>query len=713
MESRKIETLHKFVDLNTRHIICQKDGKAPFDGKGSTQAPRRLHSDILKAMDTSGLNFGVTTGATEDGKILFVLDSDMKNDGEGCVKLLEALYGELPVTMTVATPSGGRHRYFYSPVLFTSSSGLFKDVFNGKCVDVKCAGGYVVAPPSSILGNSYVLMVDAPIAALPDAWIDAFKPVLAILGTDGKIDSASVVKADEFATLPVVPGFEGDIARCITHFNKAHPHLEYLEALGYTRTSRSRFTHPYDATSVDNVSVFPADRNRLPYLGADYVSFHRGANDAVPCSECQPRDSFDLFVYCVHHGNRLDALNAIRYEVEKVEKIASMVEDITPPASSNNDWRIRFDGDPEMYGGDMIIEDVLNMGELVMFFGPQASCKTFLALDMAFSLATGVPFLNKYEVARKRRYKSVLVLTEVGGGKAQNRINAWVKHRSSQTGIPEETLHAGIRENIAYTDRPCTCGVYGHNVESLEASLKERRPDFEPDIYVFDTLSQCYRGDENDNSQMAAYLAAVRGEVCSRGKTAVLIHHPTKSTENVARGASSLTNNLQLIYNIFPSEENPETIVVSRVKANDDVSNKPFALRKNVIQLGLNKRHIREDACLSSVVLDYEEYTAADMDAEVRDGIKERVLMVMEENGGWMSVASVVDAFNASQEDESRLLSNKTTKNAMARMFKEGEIYKKQEGRNVLYSVNKDGVKPSESSGETNVDSVVEHDGKA
>jgi len=249
-------------------------------------------------------------------------------------------------------------------------------------------------------------------------------------------------------------------------------------------------------------------------------------------------------------------------------------------------------------------------------------------------------------VSPKRRYKSALVLTEVGGGKAQNRIDAWVKRRAEQNGVTEASLHALIRENIAYTDRACTCGVAGQNVEAFEAAIKERNPDFVADIFVFDTLSQCYRGDENDNSQMATYLAHVRNEVCSRGKTAIIIHHPPKNNNNIARGASSLMNNLQLIYNINVSEKDENVIWISRVKANDDTMNKPFAVRKNIIDLGINKHHIREGVMKRSVVLDFDEKTVCDMDNDENSTRHDKIVSILSDHDGPMTCADITTKFN-------------------------------------------------------------------
>jgi len=75
-----------------------------------------------------------------------VLDVDDKNGKRGSDTLadLEAEYGKLPETVTVLTPSGGKHLYFTTIVEVRNDSGQL-----GEGLDIRGVGGYVVAPPST------------------------------------------------------------------------------------------------------------------------------------------------------------------------------------------------------------------------------------------------------------------------------------------------------------------------------------------------------------------------------------------------------------------------------------------------------------------------------------------------------------------------------------------------------------------------------------
>lgn len=88
--------------------------------------------------DGRAVNIGVLTGP-ESG--IVVLDVDPRHGGDEGLKAL----GPLPDTATVATGGGGKHLYFKHPngLSVPNSAGKL-----GPGLDIRGAGGYVVAPPS-------------------------------------------------------------------------------------------------------------------------------------------------------------------------------------------------------------------------------------------------------------------------------------------------------------------------------------------------------------------------------------------------------------------------------------------------------------------------------------------------------------------------------------------------------------------------------------
>src|SRR5262249_25506565 len=113
-----------------------------------------------------GANYLVAPGEQH-----FILDLDVKGQRNGIADLthLELIYGDLPDTFIVKTPSGGLHAYYKGSApasVAKKSLGGGIDIrgnFNGKA-------SYVVGPGSIIDGNSYRVESDKPIAAAP-GWL--------------------------------------------------------------------------------------------------------------------------------------------------------------------------------------------------------------------------------------------------------------------------------------------------------------------------------------------------------------------------------------------------------------------------------------------------------------------------------------------------------------------------------------------------------------
>jgi hypothetical protein len=146
---------------------CAKDRKEPATPRGfkdATSDTTRIAEwwGVSESGDTLPLNLGLRTGSASG---LWVLDIDGE-EGLGTLERLEREHGPLPATVTVATPSGGRHLYFRLPEGVEVRCRT--QVFPG--VDVRGEGGYVVVPPSVVGGRRYRWLRLAEVAQ-PPGWL--------------------------------------------------------------------------------------------------------------------------------------------------------------------------------------------------------------------------------------------------------------------------------------------------------------------------------------------------------------------------------------------------------------------------------------------------------------------------------------------------------------------------------------------------------------
>ena len=140
--------------------------KSPLTRRGFKDASRdtsRVHG-FWSA--NPGASIGVPAGERSG---FFVLDADRMG-------ALDELPGELPETLTVGTPRGGRHVYFRHAEGVTNSTGALPEG-----LDVRGEGGYVVVPPSP----GYTVERRAKIAEAPGWLLELVreKPKLGVEGS--------------------------------------------------------------------------------------------------------------------------------------------------------------------------------------------------------------------------------------------------------------------------------------------------------------------------------------------------------------------------------------------------------------------------------------------------------------------------------------------------------------------------------------------------
>ena len=167
----RVFPLHSVDDqrrCTCRNPECGSPGKHPrnrYGLTGATTNEAQIRKWWQKYPDS---NIGIRTGRS-----LFVLDVDGDEGEESLYELVET-HGQLFDTWESLT-GRGRHIYFLLPAntYVQSSRSLV-----GNKLDIRCEGGYVVAPPSRhYFGNRYEWELssdpeDIPLAEVPDWLID-------------------------------------------------------------------------------------------------------------------------------------------------------------------------------------------------------------------------------------------------------------------------------------------------------------------------------------------------------------------------------------------------------------------------------------------------------------------------------------------------------------------------------------------------------------
>ncbi len=113
-------------------------------------------------------NIAIITGAKSG---IVVMDIDPRSGGHESLFEKCSEYGKLPDTLTFKTGGNGTHYVFKHPGFKVKT---VPNIFTG--MDSKGDGGLIIAPPSiHASGNHYEILLDAPIADMPEWWAKVVK----------------------------------------------------------------------------------------------------------------------------------------------------------------------------------------------------------------------------------------------------------------------------------------------------------------------------------------------------------------------------------------------------------------------------------------------------------------------------------------------------------------------------------------------------------
>lgn len=152
MKKSPVKYARRWLSVGAAIVPLQRRTKVPAKGFSSRAPIVEKAALIAYFHENPDANFGVCCGGPAG---LLVVDIDVKNnvDGKATLARLEAQHGALPATVTILTPSGGRHLYFQTtdPRARNSASTI------GPGIDVRADGGYAVGPGCRLAsaGKSY------------------------------------------------------------------------------------------------------------------------------------------------------------------------------------------------------------------------------------------------------------------------------------------------------------------------------------------------------------------------------------------------------------------------------------------------------------------------------------------------------------------------------------------------------------------------------
>jgi AAA domain len=255
-----------------------------------------------------------------------------------------------------------------------------------------------------------------------------------------------------------------------------------------------------------------------------------------------------------------------------------------------------------------LVSGLLVKGSLISLIADPNVGKTFLATDLTFSIAAG----SDTWLGRKL-YAAGPVLYVIGEGLGRfgYRLLAWKHTRGVDRSLP---FH-WIDEPVPLLDE-----------DAATAFVREVAP-LKPSLVVFDTLSRCLMGGNENSQEDMGKAVAVCDELRARTGCAVIVVHHTRKDGTVERGSTVLRGAADTL--LMLKEETRGILTLSCEKQKDADAFEPISLVRRSIQLDGVRDMSGEPA--SSCVID----VATGADTERAERVKKsRVLTFVREHPG-------------------------------------------------------------------------------
>jgi len=496
-------------------IDCSSAGKHPSISEWQKKASQDKQEIInLFSGTNDNYNYGIATGP-ESG--IFVLDIDGMV-GEASLIELQKIHGQLPVTLTAKTGSGGRHLFFQYPdrKVFGRTSKL------GENLDVRGEGGQVVGPGSNhASGRKYEWVNPLEVIEPAPEWL---------------LDIVCAVATKPEAKTKL------DIS------NKTHLHLhdsewsidDIKDMLSYIDPDSNYDDWYQIGMALHSYNVPFTIWDQWSQAGSKYVQ-------GETISKWNSFKSSGVTIgSLVHHAknggwkpqSRVPYVPPIKEarteninEINKFDEITGeIIETGAPPEFERKERKIKYifskDIKPSLEN-NTFVQGMFGRGQMSVVYGESNCGKTFFMADIAFHVALGRQWRD-----RRVDKGGVIYVPMEGSYGLSNRIYAFKKENMI------------LQDNMPLAVVPCTIdfldpkGNIGEFIEVIE-EIKEQVGDVK--LVVIDTLARAMAGgDENNGQDMGMLVKHADILRAHTGAHICFVHHSGKDAAKGARGHSSL-----------------------------------------------------------------------------------------------------------------------------------------------------------------------------
>jgi hypothetical protein len=206
------------------------------------------------------------------------------------------------------------------------------------------------------------------------------------------------------------------------------------------------------------------------------------------------------------------------------------------------------------------VDGVFPEDSLLCVYGPPGCGKSFLSLDLACAVSTGLTWLGRSTVKGP-----VLYVAAEGGRGYRKRVMAWKDARYIEQSI-----------EVSFILEPANL----HGTEDVEHILRaaDTLPS-PPSLVVFDTLHRSMTGGDENSAQDIGLLMDRAGRLRRELPASVLFIHHTRKDGDAERGSLSIRGSVDTLAQVRETDDDWRELVCEKQKDFDEFSPIKFDLR--------------------------------------------------------------------------------------------------------------------------------------
>jgi len=462
---------------------------------------------------------GICTGRA-GARQVFVLDideHDPQQSGSDTLADLEAEHGKLPDTVTVLTPTGGRHLYFTTPIAIRNDAGKRL----GPGLDIRGDGGQVLAPPTiHPTGKPYAFEEGYSITDILPA--DAPDWLIKRLTAEPKIDRTRPADGDIFLTDPNSPS---------TRYNNATNWQTILTNDGWT--------YVYQGTDGTEYWRRPGKTTGIS------ASLNHNGNDALIVFSSNapvPEGGYSRFGYHAQRHHQGSWKQAAAEYLNYNPTITTSTPDELLAQLVN--WQEFWNQDHK--AEDWIAYPLIARGRQTALFAVSKEGKSYIALACVAALATGKPIF---------------------GRPAQDPVHVlYLDYEMTAADLMERLDNLGYtrEDNLTHLHYALIPSLPPLNTYEGAAAVMKLVELTQAQVVVIDTTGRAVEGEENSADTYREFARTTGLALKGAGIALLRTDHAGKDKGKTQgqRGSSAKNDDVDIVYHL---QRDGHTIKLTRV----------------------------------------------------------------------------------------------------------------------------------------------------